>query len=90
MEDVVQVSSLATPRLTKSAGRYLRIRSVTQQAKQAILQQLEQTSTPLRVRELIQQTGLEACDLKRALWSLVDEGRIKFTQDRRICKHVLK
>ncbi|MEM7736257.1 MAG: hypothetical protein AAF267_10745 [Deinococcota bacterium] len=80
-------SSQRVSKLTHAPGYYLGDQQLIKTAKQAILCQLEQTPTPLRVRDLIQQTGLESCNLKRALWSLVDEGRVSFTEDRRVCKH---
>ncbi|MEM6428350.1 MAG: hypothetical protein AAF708_03850 [Deinococcota bacterium] len=87
MKDVAAVSSQPVSRLSQSPKYAFGEQKLVTTAKQAILHKLEQTPTPLRVRELIQQIGLEAHTLKRALWLLVDEGRVNFTEDRRVRRH---
>lgn len=58
----------------------------TEDAKQVVLALLEQAQTPLRPREITQSGELPSGTLKRALWYLIDEGKVMFTEDRRVCR----
>lgn len=58
----------------------------TEDAKQVVLARLEQAQTPLRPREITQSGELPSGTLKRALWYLIDEGKVMFTEDRRVCR----
>ena len=58
----------------------------TEDAKQVVLAMLEHANTPLRPREITQSGELSSGTLKRALWYLIDEGKVMFTEDRRVCR----
>lgn len=58
----------------------------TEDAKQVVLAMLERAQAPLRPREITQSGELSSGTLKRALWYLIDEGKVAFTEDRRVCR----
>jgi hypothetical protein len=56
-------------------------------AEEILIRVLKNSPKPLSTGELLQRrvrTKVSAAAVKRAVWNLVDEGKIKFTNDRRL------